>query len=104
MQPLALQVVLDGATSTHWRVDADANDAAAEEKEHGYPLQHCGACALALHFRSNMVSTVRTVNLLRLFACFLFGYFFHGNGFVLDLGVVNLLDRSVLPMGYPIAI
>ena len=38
MQPLALQVVLDSATATHWRVDADANDAAAEEKEHGYPL------------------------------------------------------------------
>ena len=85
MQPLALQVVLDGATSTHRRVDADANDAAAEEEEHGYPLQHRGAGALALHFCSNMASTVWTVDLLRLLTCFLFGYFFHGNGFVFDL-------------------
>ena len=103
MQPLALQVVLDGTSATHWRVDADANDAAAEEQEHGDPLQNRGARALPLHFCCDMAAAVWTVNLLRLFACLLFGNFLHGDGFVLNLGVVDLLDGGVLPVRNPVA-
>ena len=71
VEPLALEVVLDGAASLDRGVDADADDADTKEEEHGRPLEHSHASALSSHLRRDLAIAMWTGQLLRLFACFL---------------------------------
>ena len=65
MQPLALEVVLDGSAALDRRVDADANDTEAEEEEHGDPLEDGDAGALALDLGHPAVPAVLAGHFLR---------------------------------------
>ena len=96
VEPLALEVVLDGASPLHWRVNANADDAEAEEEEHGRPLQHCHARALSLHLRHPLVPTVLAGDLLGLFTRPLLLDLLEGYRLVLDVSQVNLLHWRVL--------
>ena len=50
MQALTLQIVLNVATPLNWSVYADAQDAAAKEKEDAEPFEDCPTGALPLDF------------------------------------------------------
>ena len=67
MQPFTLQVVLNYTTSLNWCVNADADDATAEEEKHGCPLEHRHTGALTLHFGHTLVIAILASHLLGLF-------------------------------------
>ena len=79
MQPLALQVVLNCPTALNRCVNADTDDAEAEEEEHGNPLEHSHASALASHLGHALVIAVLASYLLRPFARSLLLYFLQGH-------------------------
>ena len=67
MKPFALKIVLNGTTSLDRRIDANADNAQAKEKEHRNPFKNGGAGTFTLDFGHAGVITMRTRNFLRLF-------------------------------------
>ena len=85
MEPLALKVVLDGTSTLDRRVDTDANDAEAEEEEHGDPFEDSYAGAFPFHLGHSHFSAVLARHFLGSPPRPLLLDLFQGHGLVLDV-------------------
>ena len=86
VQPFTLKVILNGTSPLNRRVNADADDAKAEEEEHEYPFQYRSTGASTLNNSHTSALTVRTSNFLRSFPRPLLSYFLESHRFILYIG------------------
>ena len=100
VKPFALKIVLDSTTSLYWRIDANANDAQAKEKEHRHPFQNGSAGAFTQDFGHTGILAMRARNLLRLFSSSFFCDLLKGYRFILYIRKIYLLNWSILSMRY----